>query len=82
MRITFVIVTGVIGLFIAYGYPFLSILRGGHFGKTVAKAWVACFVFMLFLCLLLPGFITLLSRDLGGEMFTSWGPVDPRSTLP
>jgi hypothetical protein len=77
VRIAFTIVAGVIGLFIAYGYPFVAVLRGGHFGKAVANAWAVLFVFMVFLCFLLPGVITLFSRELGREMFRAWVPEGP-----
>jgi hypothetical protein len=77
MRLAFCIVSGVIGQFIGYGYPLIAALRGKRFLKTILKAWLLLFTYMLCLCVILPGVVTLFDREFGRQMFRSWVPEGP-----
>ena len=77
MRLAFWIVSGVVGLVIAYGYPLVAVLRRKRFLKTILTAWLLLFGYMLCLCLLLPGEVTLFDRGFGREMSSTWVPEGP-----
>lgn len=77
MRVAFIITTSVIGILIAYGYPFVAILRGRPVFLTIGKGWALVFLYMLFLCFLLPMLVSLVNRDLAKEMLNDWVPEGP-----
>lgn len=77
MRNAFYIVTGMINLAIAVGYPFISALRGNNVPKAIRNAWGFYILYIIFLCLLLPGLVLQINKEFGREMLRTWVPDMP-----
>ena len=77
MRNAFIIITASFSVVLAYIYPLVAVVRGRPLGKIVLRTWLWLVTYLLFLCLLLPGLVTLVSRELGREMFRTWVPEGP-----
>jgi hypothetical protein len=77
MRTTFIITTTLIGIMVAYGYPFVAILRGKRVLRTIGIGWALVFLGMLTICLLLPMLVSVFNKDFAKEMLNSWVPELP-----
>lgn len=77
MKTAFLIASGLTGIFVAYGYPLVAILRGKRVLRTVVIGWGLLFIYMFSLCFLIPMLVSVFSRDLANEMWRSWVPEGP-----
>jgi hypothetical protein len=77
MRVFFIITTSLIGVFIAYGYPFIAMLRGNRLWPTLGIGWALLFLYFLTLCSLLPFSVIAFDREFGAEMMRNWVPEMP-----
>lgn len=69
--------TGLIALSLAWVYPLVAVMRGRRLAKTVVITWGLVVAYVVALCFLLPGVVSLFSAESGREMLNRWVPEGP-----
>lgn len=77
MRNAFLITTCVIGAVIAYGYPFVAVLRHKPAFRVVGISWGLLFLYFLALSLIFPLVVSAFNEDFAKELWRSWVPEMP-----
>ena len=75
MRIAFCTLMNLLAFCVAFGYPFVTGLRGKRSAGSVVLAWGGIFLWAVLFSLGVPAVVSLFSQDLAREMQLNWLPT-------